>query len=288
MKLQWDEIGDRLYETGVDKCVLYIPTNGQYTAGYAWNGLVSASESPSGAEASPMYADNIKYLNMVSAEQFGATIEAYTYPDAFAPFDGTAEPTPGVLVGQQTRGVFGLAYRTLLGNDIDMNDHGYKIHLIYGALAAPTEKAYSTVNETPEAVTFSWELTTTPIAVPNLKPTALIVIDSTKVDATTLGQLEDILYGTAGADARLPLPAEIITLFSGTVTEVETAAPTYDETTDLITIPAVTGVDYYIAGVIVPSGDFGPISADTVVTALPQAGYVFSDTSDSDWTMYFA
>jgi hypothetical protein len=169
-----------------------------------------------------------------------------------------------------------------------MNDHGYKIHLIYGALAAPTEKAYSTVNETPEAVTFSWELTTTPIAVPGLKPTALIVIDSTKVDATALADLEDMLYGTEGADARLPLPAEIITLFSGTVTEVETETPTYDDTTDFITIPTVTGVDYYVAGVLVPSGDFGPISEDTVVTALPQAGYVFSDTSDNSWTIYFA
>lgn len=288
-RLLWDQVGERLYETGVDRGVLYVPdANGVYNNGYAWNGLVSVSESPSGAEPSPQYADNIKYLNLVSAEEFGATIEAFTYPDQFAQFDGAAEPTPGVLVGQQTRKTFGLAYRTQVGNDVDGVDHGYKLHLIYGAMAAPTEKAYGTINESPEALTFSWELSTTAVEVPNAKPTASLTIDSTKVDATALGQLEDILYGTVGQEPRLPLPAEVITLFSGTVTEVDTAAPTYNATTDLITIPAVVGVDYLIDGEIVPAGDYGPITGTTVVTAQAQSGYILSPESDRDWTFYLA
>lgn len=214
MRLKWDQVGERYYETGVDHGVLYIPDNtGAYNEGVAWNGLVSVNESPSGAEVTPQYADNIKYLNLVSAEEFGATIEAFTYPDEFAQFDGTAEPEPGILIGQQTRGTFGLAYRTLVGNDTESTDFGYKIHLVYGAMAAPTEKSYNTVNDTPEAITFSWELTTTPVEVPGLKPSATLVVDSTKVDATALAALEDILYGTAEDEPRLPLPAEIIELF---------------------------------------------------------------------------
>jgi hypothetical protein len=214
MRLQWDKIGERVYETGVDRGVLYIPnSSGEYEEGVVWNGLVSVSESPSGAEPTPQYADNIKYLNLVSAEEFGATVEAFTYPDEFAQFDGTAEVQPGVLVGQQTRGTFGLAYRSLLGDDVDGTNRGYKLHLVYGALAAPTEKAYNTVNETPEAITFSWELSTTPIEVPGRKPSATVVIDSTKVDTAQLQEVEDILYGTEGTEARLPLPAELIDLF---------------------------------------------------------------------------
>lgn len=212
-KLVWDKTGERLYETGVDHGVLYpIQTGGVYTKGVAWNGLSAVTESPSGAEASPFYADNIKYLNLMSAEEFGATIEAYMYPDEFAECDGSAEIATGVSIGQQTRKVFGLSYRTLLGNDVDSNDYGYKLHLIYGALAAPSEKGYSTINDSPEPITLSWEITTTPINVAGFKPTACVTIDSTKVDKTKLAALEDILYGTDDVEARLPLPDELITI----------------------------------------------------------------------------
>jgi hypothetical protein len=213
-RLKWDQVGERVYETGVDHGVLYSPNaNGEYNEGVVWNGLVSVSESPSGAEATPQYADNIKYLNLVSAEEFGATIEAFTYPDEFAQFDGTAEVQSGVLIGQQTRGTFGLAYRTLVGNDVAGTDLGYKLHLVYGALAAPTEKAYGTVNESPEAITFSWEVSTTPVEVPGYKPSATVVIDSTKTDPEALAALEEILYGTDTDEPRLPLPAELLDLF---------------------------------------------------------------------------
>lgn len=288
-KLVWDQTGARLYETGVNKGVLYIPDEGGvYDSGVAWNGLTTVTESPSGAEATALYADNIKYLNLISAEEFGATIEAYTYPDEFGQFDGTASPTPGVSVGQQNRKAFGLSYCTRVGNDVDGSDYGYKIHLIYNATAAPSEKAYATINDSPEAITFSWELTTTPVnAGDGLKPTAQLTIDSTKVDADALADLEDILYGTAGQDPRLPLPVEVLSLFSGTVTEVTAAAPTYDSGTDIVTIPTVTGVIYSVDGEDVPSGAYGPITATIVVEARPAAGYVLSDTSDDDWTITF-
>ena len=216
MRLKWDQIGERLYETGVDRGVLYIPNAaGEYEEGFAWNGLVSVSESPSGAEVTPQYADNIKYLNLVSIEEFGATIEAFTYPDEFAQFDGAASPSPGVMIGQQRRSSFGLAYRTRIGNDVEGDDLGYKLHLIYGATAAPTEKAYNTVNESPEAITFSWELTTDPVEVPGYRPSATLVIDSTKVDKAKLTDLELLLYGADEPETapRMPLPAEIIELF---------------------------------------------------------------------------
>ncbi len=214
-KLVWDQTGERFYETGVNQGVLYIRgEDGTYSDGVAWNGLISVTESPSGAEPTPIYADNIKYLNLMSAEEFGATIEAYTYPDEFAQCDGSAEIATGVMIGQQNRKVFGLSYKTVLGNDVDGTDYGYKLHLIYGALAAPSEKGYSTINDSPEAITFSWEVTTTPVSVTGFKPTASITIDSTKVDSTKLEALEDILYGTANADPYLPLPDEIATLFA--------------------------------------------------------------------------
>lgn len=214
-KLVWDETSKRLYETGVKKGVLYPQgTNGTYPKGVAWNGLTAVTENPSGAESNPLYADDIKYIDLRSAEEFGATIEAYTYPDEFAVCDGSAEIATGVTIGQQVRKAFGLAYRTTLGNDTEFNDHGYKLHLIYNATASPSEKGYQTVNDNPEAITFSWELTTTPIAVTGFKPTAAVTIDSTKVDATKLAELEDILYGTAQNEPRLPLPNEIATLFA--------------------------------------------------------------------------
>ena len=218
-KLVWDQTGDRLYETGVSKGVLYpIQSDGAYSKGVAWNGLSSVTESPSGAEANPIYADDMKYLNLLSAEEFSATIEAYTYPDEFAECDGSADIATGVSIGQQKRKVFGLCYRTVLGNDVDSNDHGYKLHLISGCMAAPSEKAYTSINDSPEAITFSWEVSTTPVNVTGFKPTASITIDSTKAKKEKLTALEEILYGKDGSDtsanARLPLPDEIATLMS--------------------------------------------------------------------------
>ena len=214
-KLTWDNIGERLFETGVKQGVLYpIQSDGKYTKGVAWNGLTAVTESPSGAEATPLYADDIKYLNLLSNEEFGATIEAYTYPDEFAECDGSAELATGVMIGQQKRKVFGLCYRTTIGNDVDGNDHGYKLHLIYGCLAAPSEKAYSTINDSPEAITFSWEVTTTPVNVEGFKPTSQITIDSTKADPTKLAALEAVLYGAEAAEAKLPLPDEVASLMT--------------------------------------------------------------------------
>ena len=213
-RLVWDKTGDRLYETGVKQCVLYPQVSGAYPKGVAWNGITSVTESPSGAEPSPLYADDIKYLNLMSTEEFGASIEAYMYPEEFEACDGSAEIAPGVSIGQQKRQSFGLCYRTIIGNDTDSNGHGYKLHIIYGALAAPSEKAYATVNDSPEAITFSWELSTTPVNVTGGNPTASLTIDSTKVNAEKLKALEDILYGseTESTGPRLPLPDEIATL----------------------------------------------------------------------------
>ncbi len=212
-KLVWDKVGERFYETGVEKGVLYPAVSGAYPKGVAWNGLTAVTESPSGAEATALYADNIKYLNLISNEEFGATIEAYTYPDEFALCDGSAAIAAGVMIGQQKRSTFGLSYVTKLGNDVDGNDYGYKIHLIYGALASPSERGYSTINDSPEANTLSWEISTTPVEVPGFKPTASITIDSTKADAAELKNLEDILYGSDDVEARLPLPEELIDIF---------------------------------------------------------------------------
>lgn len=217
-RIVWDNAGERYYETGVKNGVLYpMGSNGKYGTGVAWNGLTAVTESPSGAEATPLYADDIKYLNLISNEEFGATIEAYTYPDEFAECDGSAAIATGVMIGQQKRKTFGLCYRTTLGNDVDGNDYGYKLHLIYGCLAAPSEKSYATINDSPEAITFSWEVTTTPVSVNNFKPTSQITIDSTKANAEKLAALEDILYGKdndsqPNAGPRLPLPDEVATL----------------------------------------------------------------------------
>ena len=215
-KLVWDESGKRLYETGVEKGVLYVQgENGQYQNGVAWNGLTAVTESPSGAEPTALYADDIKYLELFSAEEFGATIEAYTYPAEFEACDGSASLGEGVTIGQQDRKAFGLCYRTVVGNDVKGNEHGYKIHLVYGAKAKPSEKAYATVNDSPEAVTFSWEVTTTPVNVAGFKPTASVTIDSTKVTPEKLKLIEDKLYGTASEEATLPLPDEIKQIIAG-------------------------------------------------------------------------
>lgn len=213
--LTWDAIGDRFYETGVDHGVLYIPdVTGVYATGVAWNGLTSVTESPSGAEPTAQYADNIKYLNLFSAEEFGATIEAFTYPDEFAQFDGLATPEPGLQIGQQVRKTFGLSYRTRVGNDLEGDDHGYKLHLVYGCQASPSEKAYNTINDSPEAITFSWEITTTPAPVTGFKPTSLIVLDSRTIDPAMLAAFELVLYGDEETTAKLPTPDEVIEAFT--------------------------------------------------------------------------
>jgi len=221
--INWDKVSEKTYETGIDKGVLYPQdAAGIYPKGYAWNGLTAVTENPSGAEATPIYADNIKYLNLVSAEEFGATIEAYTYPDEFAECDGSGAAIVGVTVGQQARKPFGLCYRTIIGNDTEGEAYGYKLHLIYGGTAAPSEKAYQTINDSPEAITFSWEVATVPVTVTGFKPTASLIIDSTKVDAVKLAALEAVLYGTAAVvepvtaavEARLPLPDEVITMLT--------------------------------------------------------------------------
>lgn len=220
-KLEWDKVGERFYETGTSKGVLYPQDNkGTYPKGVVWNGLISVSESPSGAEASDLYADDIKYATLRSAETFGCTIEAYTYPDEFASCDGSKEVTDGVFVGQQARNSFGFSYRTVIGNDTSTEeDDGYKIHMVYGATASPSEKAYSTINDSPEAITFSWEVTTTPVNVPGSKPTATLIIDSRKADKDKLAALEEILYGSESKEARLPLPEEVINLFKETAAQ---------------------------------------------------------------------
>jgi len=212
--LEWDLVGERFYETGIDHGVLYIPdVSGVYATGVAWNGLTSVSETPSGAEPNAQYADNIKYLNLISVEEFGATVEAFTYPDEFAQFDGLSVPSPGVFIGQQPRKTFGLSYRTRVGNDLEGDAYGYKLHLVYGCIASPSEKAYNTINDSPEAIAFSWEISTTPVPVTGLKPTSLLVVDASTVDSGALTSLEDALYGNAGGEAHLPLPDEVIAMF---------------------------------------------------------------------------
>lgn len=212
-RLTWDDAGKRLYETGVKQGVLYPQDdNGEYLKGVAWNGLTAVTESPEGAEPTPLYADDIKYLNLLSTEEFKATVEAYTYPDEFAECDGSGSLVEGVTIGQQDRKTFGLSYRTSLGNDVKGNEYGYKLHIVYGCLAAPSEKAYATVNDSPEAITFSWEVSTTPVNVTGFKPTASLVLDSVKLGAAKMKAIEDVLYGSSTTEARLPLPDEIKTI----------------------------------------------------------------------------
>lgn len=291
--LTWDQTGERTYETGVDRGVLFqIDEAGEYVDGVAWNGLTTVTESPSGAEYSPQYADNILYLNLISVERFGCTIEAFTYPPEFEQNDGSASPTPGVTIGQQNRKPFGFCYRTLKGNDTDGNDHGFKLHLVYGATASPSEKAFATVNDSPEAITFSWEVTTIPVNVGTVgghdyKPTASIVIDSTKVDSTKLTTLMNQLYGTVSTDPSMPLPADVITMMTGTLTLAIPTAPSYNSGTHTITIPSVTGVVYTIHGDVVPAGPV-VITEDTIVKAYPDTGYYFPAVIDDDWFFDFA
>lgn len=282
-KLLWDAVGNRRYETGVDKGVLYIPDgSGKYTEGYAWNGLTKVTEKPTGATPNKQYANNQLYLNLLSTELFECDIEAFTYPDAWAQCDGSAEPEAGVAIGQQTRKPFGLAYRTLIGNDTDGTDFGYKIHLVYSALAAPSQKDFSSVNDNPAATALSWSVSTTPVPVTGYKPTATLVIDSTKVNPTALTTLEDKLYGTAGVDAALPSPDEVLAIFAGTVTVVTATPPTYDVPSHTITIPTETGVTYYINGVAQVAGAV-VITSDTVVVAEPNSGYTLTPNTVNEW-----
>lgn len=285
-KLTWDTVGGRRYETGVDHGVLYLPNqSGVYDTGFAWNGLTKVSEKPTGATANATYADNIKYLNLISVEQFEADLSAYTYPEEFSVCDGTQEPEPGVAVGQQPRVSFGLSYRTLVGTDLDANK-GYKLHLVYGAFAAPSQKDFASVNDTPAAIEFTWSVTTTPVDVPGYKPTATLTIDSTKVDAAALATLENFLYGTSGTNPSLPTPAAVLAIFSGTVTEVTPVVPTYTSGTHTITIPTVTGLTYYIDGEVV-TGDI-VITEDTLVEAMTNPGYKFPIPTDNTWLITFS
>lgn len=289
-KMLWDLVGQRRYETGVDHGGLFLPDgSGDYTFGVPWNGLTTITESPSGADASPQYADNIKYLNLIAAEEFGGTIEAFTYPDEWAQCDGSATPQAGITVGQQTRKPFGLTYRTKVGNDLEGNDFGYILHLVYGALAAPSEKAYATVNDSPEALNFSWAFTTTPVDVPGYKPSAIIKIDSTVVDPDALAALELVLYGAPGVDPRLPQPADVFAFFSGSVTAVTPNAPTYVSGTHTLTIVATTGVTYKnaVTGAVLTTGAH-VITEDTGVLAVPNAGYALAPLVDDYWFFDFS
>jgi hypothetical protein len=288
--LLWDQVGERFYETGVDRGVLYVPdVNGDYVNGYAWNGLTNVTETPTGAEATAQYADNIKYLNLISAEEFTASLEAFTWPEEFNQFDGQGNPEAGVYVGQQIRNVFGLSYRTIVGNDQAGNDYGYKLHLVYGAQAAPSERSFSTINDTPEPIGFSWEITTTPVAITGYKPTAILTIESSKADATGMAALQDLLWGTAGTDPSLPLPDAVVALFTGTATQVTPTEPSV--TGNDITIPSITGVEYH--DVTINSGDplasgTYTITQNTVIEARPGNGYYFPGGIDTDWYYTFA
>lgn len=287
--LTWDNVGERLYETGVDHGVLYqIDETGAYVDGVPWNGLTTITESPSGAESNKQYADNIVYVNLISAEEFGGTIEAFTYPDEFGQNDGTDEPALGVQVGQQGRRPFGLVYRTLMGNDIDGQEHGYKLHLVYGAQAAPSEKAYSTVNDSPEAIAFSWEFSTTPMTFADGKPTSVITVDSTKSDPEALTELEDILFGSVSDDARLPSPDEVVAIFTGGLVDVDltplAAQPTFVEGTGVITLPSVTGVQWKVGGVNKSPGAQPAISAGATATVRATAVEGYNLVGDETWT----
>jgi hypothetical protein len=299
-RVLWGQSGQKKFETGIDRGVLYLPNgSGVYNNGYAWNGLTAVTESPSGAESNKQYADNAVYLNLVSVEEFGGTIEAFTCPRQFYACDGSAEIEDGVFLGQQDRKTFGLSYRTIQGNDVQGISHGYKLHIVYGALASPSEKNYATMNDSPEATPLSWEFSTTPVTVGTIggverRPSSTLVIDSVAVDPAALTDLEDLLYGTVGTDPSLPMPAAVYAIFSGTVTTVTPGVPTYNSSTDIITIPSTTGVIYSTSTATDPdpvdaaSGDFGPITENTFVEARPADGYRFPIVVDKDWLITFA
>lgn len=292
-KLTWDDPGTRKFENGVDKGVLYLSSGGGvYDSGYAWNGLTTVTESPDGAAATPKYADNMLYLNLYSVETFKGTIEALTYPDQFAECDGTLAPTPGVAVGQQHRRPFALCYRTRIGNDQNP-DLGYKLHLVYGAMASPSAKAYATVNDSPDALAFSWDFSTTPVGITTQingvtpRPSAFLTIDSTKVNAANLATLEDALYGTSGSSPRLPLPDEVIAIMSaGSVSSATPTQPGFTAAGGAITIPSVTGVQYRRAdtnAVVSGTVTIATVGNSLIIYAVPLPGFSFPAGTDIDW-----
>jgi hypothetical protein len=288
-QITWDNVGERFYETGVDHGVLYqLDETGAYADGVPWNGLTTVTESPSGAESNKQYADNTVYVNLLSAEEFGGTIEAFTYPDEFAQNDGLDVSAAGVAVGQQGRRPFGLVYRSLVGNDVDGQDHGYKLHLIYGALASPSEKAYGTVNDSPEAIAFSWDFSTTPVARSEGKPTSLITVDSKTSDPTALAALEDMLFGTAEDDPRLPSPDEVVALFTGGEVSVDLGLasnqPTFVEGTGVITLPAVTGVQWKVGNVNKAPGAQPALNSGQQATVRATAMSGYNLVGDDRWT----
>lgn len=286
-ELVWDAPGTRLFETGVDHGVLYPTVNGVYQDGVAWSGLTAVTESPSGAEPTKIWADNIPYLNLMSAEEFACTIEAYYYPDEWEECDGSAEVAPGITIGQQARKPFGFSYRSLLGNDTQSTGLGYKIHLVWNGLASPSERSRATVNDTPEAQGLSWEVSTTPVPVPGFQPTAHLTIDSTKTPPAVLAQIESVLYGTAGAEPRLPSPEEIIAMQATPAKTAVPTQPTFVAGTGVITIPTVTGVQYRRTDTNVPVT--GSVTISTPggklgIRAVPTAGYKFDDVQDDYWS----
>lgn len=292
-QLAWDKIGERYYETGVSNGVLYLPNaTGQYTQGFAWNGLTGVTASPSGAESTKQYADNIAYLNMTSAEEFGGTIEAFTSPQEFDQCDGSASPIPGLRIGQQARKSFGFSWQTIVGNDIDGQDHAYKIHIAYGAQAAPSEKAYASVNDSPEAVTLSWTFTTTPVPITPeividgraLKPTAYVSVDSRDFSASKMQEIKDILYGTPSTNPRLPSPRELITILQSNLSEVEPQDPTFDDVTNELLIPNQTGVVYFANGNVLEAGEH-VIEESVLVSAQPAAGHKFPAVVQTQWAI---
>lgn len=286
--LTWDGSGTRKYESGVDHGVLYPLNsgNGLYDTGVAWNGLTAVNEKPGGASANPQFADNIKYLNLQSAETFAGTIQAFTYPDEFSACDGTSTPSNGVSVGQQTRQTFGLCYRTKIGNDASAS-LGYKLHLIYGCQASPSEKDYTTINDSPAAVGFSWDFDSTPVVISGLQPTSLMVIDSTKVDAGALSSLQDLLYGTSGSTASLPPPDTIVALFAATITSITLTPATFDGA-HTITIPSEAGVTYYVDGVVHAAGTVVLTTGQKkLITATPNTGYKFNTPYANEWLFTF-
>jgi hypothetical protein len=285
--LTWDGLAERYFETGVDHGVLYHQVGGVYNDGEAWNGLTGVTESPSGAESNKQYADNIPYLNLFSAEEFGATVECFAAPDGFLVYDGVVKTANGLQIGMQKRPVFGFSWRTKKGNALD-EDPGYILHLAYGLQASPSEKGYTTVNDSPEPLTFSWTISSTPVAVTGHKPTAIVKIDSTDptVSPANLAALETILYGAPGVDPRLPLPDEVDAILGTGVVAVTPTAPTYDSGTDTITIPGTLGVIYSIGGVDKAAGPV-VITEDTVVEARPAPGYTFTGTFVTAWLIEY-
>lgn len=286
-KLTWGDTGDRLFEAGVDHGVLFPYGSGGYEKGVAWNGLTTVTRTPSGAEPTNLYADNKKYLTLRSAEEFGFTIEAYSSPVEFDQCDGSASPAPGVHIGQQGRRMFAFSWRSRVGNDVEGTDFGYKIHIAYGATASPSERSFETINDSPTAQTLSWEAATTAIEIDGFKPTAILTIDSTTANAQALQSLEAILYGTAGQDARLPLPDEVVALFAGTGNVVTPTQPSFAAATGVITIPTVPGVQYIRADTNKPvTGNVTITKAgDTLgIKALPTAGNRFPEDADDYWT----